>query len=144
MLNEITTHRINDDEPIRIFAAGPVNPAGAQNNYVAVIVEGEDITKDLGTINFQNGHPDEHGRNGVTLETLLAVCHHRLSCFQVGPFPCKQNAEAIQHIERALESLKDRTREREHESTKARKEPVISIDKAVDRFEVQVDGFDEN
>jgi hypothetical protein len=121
MMREITTHRVNDDEPIRIFSAGPLNPAGAQNNYVAVIVDGEDITQELGTIKFQNGHPDEHGRNGVTLETLLAVCHDRLTCFQAGPFPCEQNAEAIQHIERALESLKDRTREREKESKKARK-----------------------
>lgn len=117
-MREITTHRINDDEPIRIFSVGPISPAGAQNSYAAVIIDGEAIANGLGTINFQDGHPDVHGRNGVTLETLLAVCHDRLTCFQAGAFPCDQNGEAIQHIERALESLKDRTREKE--SQKAR------------------------
>lgn len=119
-MREVTTHRIDDDEPIRIFPTGPINQAGVKNRYAALILDGEAIANILCSINFQDGHPDVHGRNGVTLETLLAVCHDRLTCFQAAAFPCEQNAEAIQHIERALEALKDRTRE-QHESTKAKK-----------------------
>ncbi len=121
-MREITIHRVTKEEGVSIFSHGPANLAGAQNDYMAVVSDGGHITQALGFIKFQNGPSDEYGHNGVTLETLLAVCHDRLTSFQKGPFPCRYSAEAVQHVERALEALKDRIREREHESTKARKQ----------------------
>lgn len=50
--------------------------------------------------------------NGLTIETLLAVCAHRLLCFQDGPFACESNAKALTGITDALEALTVRTKER--------------------------------
>lgn len=62
---------------------------------------------------FQDGNPTE-GVNGVSLESVLACCLDRLDCFQRGPFANPYNEHARMDIERAIESLKDRTRERDH------------------------------
>ena len=99
------------DVSLAAIRAGRVGPGGAHNCYV--IGEGpRDGLAVLQEIRFQQGHPNEQGFNGVTLEALLAVCMDRLEAFQVGPYPCNHNQEALQGIERALEALKDRTRER--------------------------------
>ena len=61
---------------------------------------------------FQSGPITEHGQNGLTIETLLAICADRLACFQAGPFACRDNEEAKQHIEAAKECLQRRTLKR--------------------------------
>ena len=61
---------------------------------------------------FQNGPVPTNGVNGVTIETLLAIDADRLRCFQAGPFASADNAEALMHIEAALECLHRRTRNR--------------------------------
>lgn len=50
--------------------------------------------------------------NGITIEALLAICEHRLQCFQSGPFACQPNADALKNISDALEALHGRTRDR--------------------------------
>lgn len=110
---EVTAHHVGKEVEVRIFATGPLNPGGANNSYVVGEVAEEKITNCLGVIQFQSGHPGEQGRNGVTLEALLAICLDRLQSFQHGPFPSRYNESALQNIERAIESLKDRTREQE-------------------------------
>lgn len=110
---EVTIHHVGAEKQVRIFATGPVSAGGANNSYVVGEVDGENITNCLGVVRFQSGHPDAEGRNGVTIESLLAVCYDRLKSFQAGPYPSEYNEVAIQNIERALESLKDRTREQE-------------------------------
>lgn len=61
---------------------------------------------------FQNGPVPTNGVNGLTQEALLAVSADRLRCFQAGPFASDDNAEALIHIEAALECLHRRTRNR--------------------------------
>lgn len=61
------------------------------------------------SLNFQNGVISENGINGVTIEALLAICIDRLSGFQAGKYPCKENREAIDNIEWALKQLRERT-----------------------------------
>lgn len=61
---------------------------------------------------FQNGPIAEAGVNGVTQEVLLAIVADRLQAFQAGPYACKENAEALKHVEAAQEALLSRTRAR--------------------------------
>lgn len=100
-----------------VIAHGPYSPGGAQNHYIigvgaeAELLEGRGQV--LGCISFQDGNPQEVGPNGVSIEALLAACADRLERFQDGPHANLYNAEALLGIERALEALKDRVRERD-------------------------------
>lgn len=100
-----------------VIAHGPYSPGGAQNHYlIGVGADCEMMSggaQVLGCISFQDGNPQEAGPNGVSIEALLAVCADRLERFQDGPHANLYNAEALLGIERALEALKDRTRERD-------------------------------
>lgn len=100
-----------------VIAHGPYSPGRAQNHYIIgvgaeceLLAGGAQV---LGCISFQDGNPQEVGPNGVTIEAVLAVCADRLEHFQDGPHANRYNAEALTGIERALEALKDRTRERD-------------------------------
>lgn len=63
-------------------------------------------------IMFQNGPVSEFSMNGIPMEALLAICAHRLRCFQRGPFPCEENEQALEYTQKALEALKSRTQKR--------------------------------
>jgi hypothetical protein len=64
-------------------------------------------------IGFQNGPNKEAGVNGISHEVLLAIVADRLRGFQKGPYSCRDNALALQHVEGAMLWLGKRTRERE-------------------------------
>jgi hypothetical protein len=51
----------------------------------------------------------EPGGPGVTNEALLTVLKDRLTSFQSGEFPCPENAEALEHIQKARAALERRT-----------------------------------
>jgi hypothetical protein len=61
---------------------------------------------------FQNGPVPTAGLNGVTNELLLALVIDRLEGFQSGPFACDENATALEHTVKALETLQLRTKRR--------------------------------
>jgi hypothetical protein len=64
---------------------------------------------------FVNGEQDPHvPTNGVTLESLLAICEHRVQGFEAGQFPCIENDEALHHIGKAIDALHRRTRRVQH------------------------------
>lgn len=117
----VTGHAVDDagrgDMGQAVVAHGPYSPGGAQNHYVigvgseVALMGGGALV--LGCVSFQDGNPQEVGPNGVTVETLLAICADRLERFQDGPNANLYNAEALLGIERSLEALKDRTRERD-------------------------------
>lgn len=82
----------------------------ANHAYLIRDIETENI---LGEIHFQNGPIKEAGVNGVTQEDLLAICQHRLECFQAGPFACRENALALTKIQEAIHWLSHRTTARQ-------------------------------
>ena len=118
---EVTTHHVGDEANVRIFqscaSAATACGAGGPHHYSVVTAKpGSDVLEvdqALGVIRFQHGHPASVGRNGVTIEALIAICHDRLKMFQSGPYENAYNETDIMHLERAIEALKDRTRERE-------------------------------
>ena len=59
---------------------------------------------------------DRQAPNGAFVETVLAGCHSRLAFYQTiggGRYQCAENAEAMEHIQKALDILEARTRRRE-------------------------------
>lgn len=66
---------------------------------------------ELAFIKFQDGPVKDNGVNGLTNEALLAIVTHRLSVLN-GEFPCRENEDAIDHVDLALEALEARTKAR--------------------------------
>ncbi len=69
------------------------------------------------TISWQNG-PLGRGNerrepNGAFVEDVIDAAADRIRFYQSGKFACDDNAEAIKHLEAALEALQRRTKERE-------------------------------
>lgn len=63
-------------------------------------------------LSFQLGLVPEKGVNGITIESLLAVCMDRLLSLQLGEWPCPENSLAYDCLESALRWLHQRTRKR--------------------------------
>jgi hypothetical protein len=63
---------------------------------------------------FQNGpiNEDGNGPNGIQNEDLLAILIDRMRGFQSGPYACEFNEEALGLLERALQVMQERTRDR--------------------------------
>lgn len=119
MSNEIRTHHVNVDpsQELTIRVVDNPGPGGAHHRYVVSnfsldtnpSAEGFERLADQGLILFQNGPIPEKGRNGYTIEALLAICAHRLESFQNGAFACGENASALKHINAAIDELHSRT-----------------------------------
>lgn len=122
-MREITTHVVNPvNDKLKITVLDEPGSGGANHVYG---LSGMDLVRNTAAMNtpddrpegeasivFQCGPINEHGVNGVTQEALLAIVADRLQCFQKGPFPCRENAVALTHIETALLWLQKRTLER--------------------------------
>lgn len=57
------------------------------------------------TILFQDGNPEQVGRNGFTLESLLEIARHRLVTIQTGPHACEESAQVIKLLTQSLDTL---------------------------------------
>ena len=66
----------------------------------------------LADIHFQDGPVKEKGLNGVANEDLIIMVMHRLNQFQDSEYACKENADAVKHLQSALDSLCARTNDR--------------------------------
>ena len=68
-------------------------------------------------ISWQNGPlgrgNDRREPNGAFVEDILAALQGRIEFYQAGQFACKENAEALVHLQKAAEWLDYRTRNRE-------------------------------
>lgn len=64
--------------------------------------------KAVQSIEFHSG-PMGNGVNGVLMEDLLKCVLLRLDGFQQGPYACNENAEAMEHIQKAMRALDTRT-----------------------------------
>jgi len=90
-----------------VFATDNPDHSGANHFYTVMDSKDKII---MGYIRFQQG-----ARGGVDLpnglrdDDLLEIVRDRLKGFQSGPYPCEENAEAIEAIEKALNVLKKRT-----------------------------------
>jgi len=69
---------------------------------------------------LQRGGVREVGHNGLTNEALLELVAHRLTCFQSGPFACRENAAALIGVQAALAAMYARTAEREARGVEGR------------------------
>lgn len=73
------------------------------------------------------GRGDEsRGANGAFVETIIQACIDRLEFYQEcsgGRFKCQENDDALDHLQRALERLEDRTTRREHEGKEGTNTP---------------------
>jgi len=79
------------------------SPLKTQENFVTTLTH----------VSFQNGPVKEQGVNGCTNEDLIAIVIDRLWSFQNGPFHCRENRIALQHLEEALHWLNHRTADRQ-------------------------------
>lgn len=98
--------RITSDEP---------DESGAAHRYrieIEALLDGGGDNPELSAwdeIKFQQGPIAEVGVNGIHNEQLLAIVIDRLEGFQAGPFPCEENAIAIEHLYGAMLELRART-----------------------------------
>jgi hypothetical protein len=117
MKREIKTHKIEDkdiNQSLDIWAED-----GKTHEYVITYPRKKpDDGKtrldllNLVEINFQNGAVKEHGVNGISNESLLAIVIDRLQGFQSGEFSCRENAIALTKLEEAMLWLHKRTKDR--------------------------------
>lgn len=106
-LTDHTTPGNPVNDGIDILVHDEPGPGGANHFYVIDPHNGPRCT-----IHFQKGTVAEHGVNGITQEALLAVVADRLRSFQAGPYPCRENGNALANIEGALYWLHKRTADR--------------------------------
>ena len=115
MSREITSHQCGHgmDEQVRIEVVDGPGPGGACHAYdvwhPAAPEDGENLTE----IRFQKGPLEEAGPNGISIESLLAICLDRLEGFQSGKHPCCENAAALICLRDAMRHLHGRTRDRD-------------------------------
>lgn len=121
----LTTHKIDESatDGLVIERCDRTGPSGAyhrydvtgfdtENNSFSENEQGYAASFSRLPVIFQDGVVPEKGLNGVTLEVLLAIVEDRLDSFQSGPYPCQENAIALEHVRAALETLHQRTRDR--------------------------------
>lgn len=108
-MRKIEDHKVNPVNDRIDITVMDAPGAGGANHHYAVDVDGSENGLD---IYFQNGPIAENGVNGVTQEVLLAVVIDRLRSFQAGPYACAENAQALDHSEKALAALLSRTKAR--------------------------------
>lgn len=120
-MRELTGHKVNPvNDVLKIEVMDAAGSGRANHRYD---ITGFDTKNNPGSFDaagyqssfsrlpivFQNGPIGEAGVNGITHEALLAILEDRMIAFQKGPYACKENAEALWHIEQAQEWLKKRT-----------------------------------
>lgn len=110
-MREITTHKGNElDDALTIRAYDrPNQPGGACHSYEIV-----DRNRPWScSLSFQDGPVKESGVNGISIESLLAICIDRLEGFQSGPYATSGNGIALSNLRSALDELKARTKNRQ-------------------------------
>lgn len=114
MTRKVTDHIVDGmSVTVPVYVTDEPGPAGANHDYIIRGEEaGDDLLMDLARISFQEGPVGEHGINGITNESLLAIVIDRLEGFQSGPYACEENEEALAATQAALEALMGRTRDR--------------------------------
>lgn len=110
-MRKIESHKVAGNE-LDIVVMDEKGSGGANHKYEVWVKTGPNSNVVLADIDFQNGPIPVNGINGVTPEVLLAIVKDRLEYFQDGPFPCTENEDALFYVIHALETLKNRTKDR--------------------------------
>ena len=122
-MKELTTiqteNKLND-----VFAVDEPGPGGAHHHYT-IFEHGTVTLEELparlekddlyynGEVYFQKGPRNEvDSQPGVTDSDLLEIVRDRLTDFQIGPFACQANSDALNHVTEALMILNTRTQDR--------------------------------
>lgn len=63
-------------------------------------------------ISFQNGSVVTNGKNGLTIEAVIAIAMDRLEQYNQGNFKCNHNDLAIEHLKAAKLALDLRVQDR--------------------------------
>lgn len=99
----------------KVYALDAAGPGGASHLYK---IESKDVDPtDKGyfseNIQFQKG-PRKlvSSVHGIIDTDLLEIVRDRLIAFQNGEFACEYNAEALGHVEKALEAMNRRVEDR--------------------------------
>lgn len=119
-MREITTHVVEGDayqNQLQLRATDEPGSGGANHRYEVSGFNTLNNDSSLSTydeieILFQNGSIADKGVNGLTQEVLLAIIIDRLKAFSNGPYPSKETACALTHLQEALMWLQQRTRDR--------------------------------
>ena len=105
-----------DGYPTVVLTRDQPGAGGAHHEYViAACDEQGDPRQDVpifAKIYFQNGGRAVNGVNGCTELDLLGIIVHRLTSFQSGPFPSRDNERALQALDSAMYWINHRTAER--------------------------------
>jgi hypothetical protein len=106
---DIVTHQVaGEPSQLGIRVMDAPGPGGASHRYVVTAEKGEVIAE----IKFQEGTVTDAGVNGVTMESLLAICMDRLVGFQNGDYSCYENGQAYENVTTSLAFLRQRTQDR--------------------------------
>ena len=84
----------------------------APHHFDVVLTDSTDRLIGIKSVDFQEGPIKEVGVNGITNEDVLVMVAARLEGFQNSEFACPENAEALDHIYKALDLLNIRTKKR--------------------------------
>lgn len=102
-----------------IYVLDEKGAGGANHKYVVYRnklidpVTLEHTMTPMATIQFQEGPRDEENSiDGAIDSDLLEIVRHRLQSFQAGPYPSRENACALTHVEEALMWLNRRVEDR--------------------------------
>ena len=107
-VDETRRDEIYRDDHIIVAVLDEKGRGGAPHVYETYQNKGQ--YRALTRTRFHKGDIDTF--NGTTNEAELAKVKHRLECFQEGPYPCEENAEALDHINKAIAVLQERTADR--------------------------------
>lgn len=127
ILDHVTGSELNDS--IKIKVLDEPGPGGACHQYMYEYPytsklpqhmqesifgssDGDDHVVLGAYVNFQKGPVKEAGINGISDEALLAVLIDRAQGFAKGPYKCRENDEALYHLNKALEWKQARTAKR--------------------------------
>jgi len=114
-MRELTSHKVNGlNEALRIVVLDEPGSGGACHKYEIGYGTGPDDLDEGNPcyVRFQKGPISEHGVNGVSNESLLAIVEDRLKGFQSGEYACRENAVALTKLQESMMWLQKRTRDR--------------------------------
>lgn len=98
-----------------VYRTGDIGPGGAYHDYeIQRITEGDGAQGFMASmIRFQKGARNEpRSRPGILDSDLLEIVRDRLKHFQDGDYSSWENANALAHVEEALEWMNRRVEDR--------------------------------